>query len=236
MSISIRPLLATTLTGALLLTSACDQVDSDSIERQAAECVVDNSSEDEPSQAQSLAFSKELVVSDGINEVTLVIASDDQELLAQYDEETFEIEPIFERPEGFEAIAAEAGDQGDDSTIEGAHDFSDSVLVEEKTTRLEPGAIGYMLHENRPAFRHGFQCSSGNKYTSSKDFAWVTIQGGICTEAKISTKKYSWSWYDEKAHATVLCAGQTLDAGKANTNRVKLEVCPGPSYTHGFYN
>lgn len=226
--------IARTLTGALLLTAACDQADGEPVERQAGECIV-NDQGDEPSEAQTLAFAKELVVSDGVNEVTLLIASDDESLLSQYDAGTFEIEPIFERPERAVDLA-EGDDAGRAVEIEGAHDFSDSVLIEEQSVRLEAGAVGYMLHESRDGFRDGVDCASPNKYTSAKDFAWVTIQGGICTEARISTKKYSWSWYAEKAHAHVLCANQTLDAGKANTNRVKLEVCPGPSYTHGFYN
>lgn len=29
---------------------------------------------------------------------------------------------------------------------------------------------------------------------------------------------------------------QAMHGGKDDTNRVKLEVCPGPGYNYGFYN
>ena len=68
------------------------------------------------------------------------------------------------------------------------------------------------------------------------DPALSSVGSSMCTEARISTKKYSWSWYDEKAHLSSICGGMTIDAGKSNTNRVKLEICPGPGYSYGFYN
>lgn len=227
-------LLSRLMAAALLLTTACDQGDDAGLDCQDGACAEDRDelAADEPTEAQTLAFSKELVVTDGVNEVRLLVASEQEALLADYDDSTFEIVPIFERPERT-VITTD-----DDEAIDPPHDFGSAVLVEEQSVTLEEGAIGYELRQQGSGFRNGIQsCTTPNIYTSQKDFAWVTVRSGSssCAESRISTRKYSWSWYEEKAHAT-LCGGMNLDAGKANTNRVKLEVCPGPAYSYGFYN
>jgi hypothetical protein len=218
------------LAATLLLTTACDQAGNDPCED--GDCVAELA-EAEPTEAQTLAFSKQIVVSDGANEVRLLIASEQQALVDRYDAGSFEIAPIFER------IAAPVATGADDEAVDPPHDFSSALLIEEQSVKLEEGAIGYRLHEIDRGFRNEIQsCGSPNVFTSASDFAWVTVDvGGSCTEARISTRKYSWSWYEEKAHASMLCGGApAMDAGKEDTNRIKLEVCPGPGYDYGFYN
>lgn len=226
----------TTTFAAALLTlfaaTACDQSpeldDLSSREEIQAEADV----EAEPTEAQTLAFSKELVVTDGANEVRLLVASEQEELIASFDEDTFEIAPVFERRSDVTML------DDDDDAVDPPHDFGRAVLIEEQSVQLEEGAIGYELVQKGSTFRNGIQnCNQPNVYTSSRDFAWIDVLPGSssCAESRISTRKYSWSWYTEKAHAT-LCGGMGMDAGKANTNRVKLEVCPGPAYSYGFYN
>jgi hypothetical protein len=218
------------LAAALLLTAACDHDGPGDCED--GECVA-GLEEAEPTEAQSLRFSKELVVSDGANEVRLLLASEQEALLDRYDEGSFEITPIFERPEA----PVTSGDE--DEGVDPPHDFTSALLIEEQSVQLEEGAIGYVLREVGPAFRDAIQtCGTPNVFTHANDFAWVSVDvGGSCTEARISTRKYSWSWYEEKAHAPMLCGGApAMHGGKEDTNRVKLEVCPGPGYNYAFYN
>lgn len=221
------------LAGALLLTTACDHQGDEPISDCEGDECVSNLAEAEPTEAQTLAYSKEIVVSDGVNEVRLLIASEQEALLDRYDDASFEITPIFERPQRPTAT----GD--DEGNVDPPHDFSSALLIEEKSVRLEAGAIGYGLREVGPAFRDAIQsCGAPNVFTSALDFAWVSVGvGGSCTEARISTRKYSWSWYEEKAHAPELCGGApAMQGGKSDTNRVKLEVCPGPAYSYDFYD
>ncbi|MEX1366608.1 MAG: hypothetical protein AB1Z98_26015 [Nannocystaceae bacterium] len=222
-------LLSRALVATMLVATACDQADDALVDEVSDR--EDLEAEAEPTEAQTLAFSKELVVSDGANTVRLLVASDDEALLAGYDDSSFEIAPIFARPDRVVASL------DDDDAVDPPQGFDEAVLIEEQSVQLEDGAIGYSLRHQTTSFRNGIQsCNTPNIYTSSADFAWVTVtSGSSCAESRISTRKYSWSWYSEKGHAT-LCSGMTLDAGKSNTNRTKLEVCPGPAFSHGFYN
>lgn len=73
------------MTALVLLTSACDQGGEDLlVEREGVECSPEG--EREPTEAQTLAHSKEIVVSNGNNEVTLRVASEDGNLLKHYTE------------------------------------------------------------------------------------------------------------------------------------------------------
>lgn len=221
-------LLSQALAGALLV-GGCDQQDAGLPE--AAEL---QGERDEPTEAQTLAFSKELVVTDGASEVVLLVASNGEGLIDAYDDDSFELVPVFERPAP--AVASPAA--GDEDDVVERERYLDKVLVEEQSVRLEDGAIGYELRYVGPTFRDAIQdCQNPNVYTSSMDYAYVEVTSGSssCAEARISTRKYSWSWYEEKAHAT-LCGGMDMDAGKDDTNRVKLEICPGPAYSHSFHN
>lgn len=214
---------------AALLATGCDQGDAGLPPE-----VSSLAEKAEPTEAQTLRFSKELVISDGENEVRLLVASNQEGLIDSFDDDSFEISPVFDRPEGLEA----SDDEGEgEAVLAPVDDWSSSVLIEEQSVRLEEGAIGYRLRDVRPVFRDPIQdCANPNVYTSDRDFAHIDVNAGSsCAEARISTRKYSWSWYEEKAHAT-LCAGMAMDAGKEDTNRVKLEVCPGPDYDHWFYN
>ena len=217
----------------MLLVGACDEGAPQPFDdRQAGECMSIPQTE-EPTEAETLAYSKQLVISDGLNAVTLLVASNNEALLERYDEDMYEIVPLFERP------THAAADKEDEQyeTTDLPQDLSNSVLVEERAVRLEDGAIGYELRTLRSAFRHAIQtCSEPNKYTSSADFAEITPTWGPCMEAKISTRMYSWSWYVEKAHSTNLCPGVTLQGGKSNTNRVKLQTCPSLGFNFAFYN
>lgn len=238
MKTTILPTISLSLTRAMtalvLLTSACDQGGEDLlVEREGVECSPEG--EREPTEAQTLAHSKEIVVSNGNNEVTLRVASEDGNLLKHYTDETFEIVPVFERPELPEA-PEDGGDQEEE--LDPAHDFSESVLIEEASVSLEDGAIGYELHEVDSGFRDAiWTCGAPNTYTSAADFVRLDVTSDPCTEARISTRLWSWTWYAEKAHETNQCPGHaSLVGGKRNTNRVKLEVCPGPSHNITFYN
>lgn len=239
MKTTILPTFSCSLTRAMtalvLLTSACDQGEEELlVDRDGVECSPEG--EREPTEAQALAHSKELVVSDGHNEVTLRIASEDENLIKHYSDETFEIVPVFERPELPEAPESEDG--GDQEELDPAHDFSHSVLIEEGSVSLEDGAVGYELREVGSGFRDAIlTCGAPNTYTSAADYVRLSVTSDPCTEARISTKWWSWSWYAEKVHALDQCIGDIpLVGGKRNSNRVKLEVCPGPSHRITFYN
>ena len=236
MKTTILPTFSRSLTRAMtalvLLTSACDQGGQDLlVDREGVEC----SPEDDrgPTEAQTLAHSKEIVVSNGNNEVTLLVASEDESLIKHYNDETFEIVPVFERPE-----LPESEDGGDhDEALDPAHDFSESVLIEESSVSLQEGAIGYELHEVGSEFRHAIQsCSKPTTYTSTADFVRVSVTSAPCTEARISTKGWFWFWYSERAHVLATCNGSPIFyGGKWHSDRVKLEICPGSQYRMAFY-
>ena len=235
MKTTILPMISRSLTRAttalMRLGSACDQGGADLlVDREGVECSPED--DREPTEAETLAHSKEIVVSNGSNEVTLRVASEDENLIKHYNDETFEIVPVFERPELPES------DEGDDhdETLDPAHDFSDSVLIEEASVSLEDGAVGYELREVDSGFRDAiYTCNAPNTFVSEMDFARVDVTSGPCTEARISTKWWSWTWYAEKAHHPNLCPGMGLSAGTHNSNRLKLQVCPGPSRTIKFF-
>lgn len=221
------------MTALLLLTSACDQGGEDLlVDREGVECLPEG--EREPTEAQTLAHSKEIVVSDGHNQVMLRVASEDENLIKRYSDATFEIVPVFERPD----VPALEEEGHEEERLDAPHDFSESVLIEEASVALEDGAVGYELREVDTGFRDAiWTCSVPNTYTSAADFVRLDVTSDPCTEARISTRLWSWTWYAEKAHDTDQCQGDpSLVGGKRNTNRVKLEVCPGPSHTIAFYN
>ena len=219
------------ITALLLLTSACDQGEALLVDRAGVECSPEG--EREPTEAQTLAHSKEIVVSNGHNEVTMLIASDDPELIAHYDDATFELVPVFERPE-----LPESEDGGEhEETLDEAHDFSDSVLIEEGSVSLEDGAVGYELHEVDSGFRDAtWTCSAPNTYTSAADFVRLHVANDPCVEARISTKMNFFGWFAETAHISALCSGVTMIAGRRHSYRVKLEVCPGSGHFITFFN
>lgn len=234
MKTTIRPSfsrsLSVAMAAALLLTAACDQAAEEQLfDREGVEC--SPAGEPEPTEAQTLAHSKEIVVSNGHSEVMLRIASDDAALIEPYGPASFELVPLFERPDVPEEDAGDAGEQ------DPPHDFSHAVLIEEGSVALEDGAIGYQLRQSDDGFRDAiWTCSAPNVYTSATDFVTMTVTSDPCTEARISTRLFSWTWYAEKVHDTNLCPGESISGGKRNTNRVKLEVCPGPSHTISFFN
>lgn len=187
--------------------------------------------EQAPVADQPGTFSRDLVIQSGANTVVLTVSAQDPALLDRYDHIRYELAPIFERPAALPPPSA-----GEDGTGERVLTPS-AVRIDEAFVDLEPGAIGYQLRETGLQPFTALSCSSPNEHTSERDYARVTVTSGICTEAKISTRKYSWSWYDQKAFASALCPGaQALEGGKEDTNRVKLEVCPGPGYTYSFYD
>lgn len=195
-----------------------------------AACAVE-ATDPAPDDAALLTYAKDITVSDGVNEVTLTIASDDEAVLDRYGADTFEIVPIFERP----AQPAAAADGPEDAGEH--HDFTDAVSIEERSATLEDGAIGYELRYVGAAVWSLDSCTSPNVHKSSRDFATVTItDGSTCTETKISTKKYSWSWYVQQGYASSLCPGNSLDGGKSGSHTCKVQICPGPGYTVSFYN
>lgn len=235
MKTTILPTFSRSLTRAmaalLLLTSACDQGGEDLLVDREGECVPEG--EREPTEAQTLAHFKEIVVSDGNNEVMLRVASEDANLIKHYTDETFEIVPMFERPD-----LPESEEDDREEVPDAPHDFSESVLIEEGSVSLEDGAVGYELREVGGGFRSGIlTCNAPNTHTSAADFVRVWVTSEPCTEARISTKLWSFLPFIERAHDTQLCRGEApLAGGRRNTNRVKLEVCPGPSYTMAFFN
>jgi hypothetical protein len=110
-------------------------------------------------------------------------------------------------------------------------------LIEEGSVHLEAGAIGYELLPVGPLFRDSVECKSPDTFTSGYDYARVTVTSGSCMEVRISTRKYSWSWWAEKGHVHDLCPGQFVDHGKSGTNSVKAEMCQGAgTYTLSFHN
>ncbi len=201
----------------------------------AAGCVA---SEDEPgteatdeTAPEAATFSRDIVVTSGANKVVLTVSAQDPALLDRYDHIRYELTPMFERPAALPSSAGGAEGTGE-SVI-----TPSTVQIDEAFVDLEPGAIGYQLRETGFAPLTALSCTSPNVHTSERDYARVTVTSGICTEAKISTRKYSWSWYEQKAYASALCPGaQALEGGKDDTNRVKLEICPGPGYTYSFYD
>jgi hypothetical protein len=222
------------MTALLLLTCACDHGAQDP--RVDREGVVECSPEGEcePTEAQTLAHSKEIVVSDGHNEVTLLVASEDPGLIERYGDETFEIVPVFERPELSES---DEGNDDDEETPDPDHDFSESVLIEEGSVSLEEGAIGYQLREVGSEFRNAISCKNRNVYTSKMDYASLSVTSDPCTEARISTERWAISPYIERGHKPEQCSNMVpFSAGKKDTNRVKLEVCPKPTHEMTFYN
>jgi hypothetical protein len=226
------------MTAMLLLTSACDQGGEElPVDRDGVEWPSEDKSDDEPTEAQTLAHSKEIVISNGDNEVTMLVASDDPALIQHYEDGTFELVPVFERPEMPESEEGDdAGDDaGDGEAQDPAQDFSQSVLIEEGSVSLEDGAIGYELHEVDSGFRDAiWTCSAPNTYVSAADYVRLDVTSKPCTEARISTKGL---WYTERAHVTNQCPGKPpLVGGKRNSSRVKLEVCPGPSHSIMFFN
>lgn len=235
---NVMPSCSTVLARAMaiaLLIGGCDQTQPEPLdERDGGECISSVEVGDEPTEAETLAYSKQIIVTDGSNEVTLLIASDDETLIERYDADSFELFPVFERSE-----PAELHDHDHDHTATPVtHDFSHAVLLEERSVRLEQGAIGYGLREVDPGFRHAIQCgaAAANVYSTGFDYISVTVNGPGCTEVQIQSRKWSWSWYDEKAHDLSVCPGETLTAGSGNSDRVRANVCPGPGLTLLFTN
>lgn len=213
------------MTALLLLTSACDQGQG------AQELVVDREAidwpsdgEGEPTEAQTLAHSKEIVISDGHNEVTLLVASDDPKLIEGYDDDSFEIVPVFERPE----VPESEGGSGDDKTLDTARDSSDSVLIEERSVSLEGGAIGYELRPTPPVVAWDWSCGS-RRHVSTADFVSMEVLGGPCTSARISNQQFGGSYWVESNWDPGRCAGEgPFVGGSASSAHVQLRVCPGP--------
>jgi hypothetical protein len=182
----------------------------------------------------TFAYSKELSVTDGANTIVLRLSANDLSKLDDFDAESFELNALFEYPEGAssEAPFVEDADQGEAVT-----DALESVLIDEVLVDLEPGAVGYGLRiAPRTVNKSTLGCTSPVSIESSYDFAEVDVSSGSsCAEVKISTKD-KFGWWKQQAYNPAVCAGNSFSGGKANKHRLKLEICPGPTYTHSFYN
>lgn len=198
-----------------------------------AACAVDEATDDEQLEEPAGEFSQLMVVTDGANTVVFNVSSDVEAYLDRYQDSSYKIEPLFERP-----VVVRASDDSVDTGAEIEAVALEGVQIDEISIELEEGAIGYSLRYVGIVPTTNLPCSGADKtvFTSSRNFVEAENTGANTTEIKISTRRWSWSTYLQREYDSQFSPGEEIDGGRDPSNRVKLQFCTPATISHSFFN
>ena len=190
--------------------------------------------EETPVVEETLRFAKDLIITDesGQNTVTLLVESDNEAILADYDEDMYKLVAFFETPSFRTSVNNPANDLGQQETPD---DFTIGALLSVKSTSLQDGVVFYQLVKEGFERENSRACSLNYATVKSqKDRVDIDVNSGTTGKVKVYRKNgILWT------RILNVCAssGDTYNnIGWTGSPQIKVKISQVLGYTLSFHN